>query len=457
MSLLFFAVAGRSMGPDKFGLFSFAVAFAAMGSVFSDLGIGLFATREIARDRSIGRVLIADGIGLRLAASFVVALLTVGAAILLRYPHDTVQVVAVLGGYTVVNSVATYCGSLFQGVQLNALTAVARFAQAGSLVSGALLLSRSTPSPILYATLYVLAGTLAVLVSLVLMAGRSLPPGISFHRQRWLDLCRRALPFGTTTVLVSLYYWNGSVILSKISGNAAVGVLGAAQRLMVGVGLLSAAFAGAVYPVLSITFVSDRHRLPRLLAKAFRYMVAISIPIGVSCLAFAGPVIALLYGPRFAEAADILRILAWWGMLMPLNAILAIYFLAANRASVVTKQAGISLAVNLAVNVFLIPLWGSAGAAWGLVAAEVAGLGYLLVQQLKSQDRIRLVDAARSVGSVVAASAVAVAAALAGFRTHALVGIVFGLGAYVILLRLLNVVDPDDMALLRGVTLNHLV
>ena len=55
MNFLFVMYTARYLGAEEFGIFSFALAFAAIFAVFLDLGLSILTVREVARDKILVR------------------------------------------------------------------------------------------------------------------------------------------------------------------------------------------------------------------------------------------------------------------------------------------------------------------------------------------------------------------------------------------------------------------
>jgi O-antigen/teichoic acid export membrane protein len=98
---------------------------------------------------------------------------------------------------------------------------------------------------------------------------------------------------------------------------------------------------------------------------------------GMGILALlAGPIIAILYGSAFTEAASVLAWmcpgLAFLVLAYPVNAVLYVR----NRVAVFPLTAALSLVVSVGANLLLLPAFGARGAA---MAYSLTALSALLV------------------------------------------------------------------------------
>jgi O-antigen/teichoic acid export membrane protein len=452
---VFYIVAARHLGVGQFGAFSFALAFVTMMAVFTDLGLGAVATREIARDRSVARRLISNAVAIKLLFSLVTISLIVVLIGLMGYPRSTVSVVRICSLFVFGNAFTLYFAAVFQGFERMEFAAMSRVLQTLILIVGGVMLSYGPPIAERYALLYAGAGLASALLAWLLTSLGFVKPGFSVDFGEWRRMLRSALPVGISASFVMFYYWNGSTILSKLCGDAAVGIYSAPLRLVMGLGFASLAISGAVYPVMSRLFVIDSHRFTRSVELSLRYVLALVLPVVVLGGVLARPVTILLYGRAYLASVPVLRMLLFWVAAAGLNSLLSNYFFAISRPKVITLQSAAALVVNIAANLLLIPTWGAFGAATAIVLAEVGSLVFLFVQQLRTANAVRvtplLAFAGRGAMALLPATAVAVVAA----RWHVLVGVVAGLALYVLALVAIGGIGREEWKLLgpllRGV------
>jgi O-antigen/teichoic acid export membrane protein len=110
-------------------------------------------------------------------------------------------------------------------------------------------------------------------------------------------------------------------------------------------------------------------------------LFAIATLAAIALFFFAEPIILLLYGGRFAQAAIALKILCW--ALIPFTAsqYIATKFLAQGREKQVVIALFASIAVLFTLTIWALPRWGIGGAAWAVLFAEAAQAGVFLFLQ----------------------------------------------------------------------------
>lgn len=444
----FFVLAARHLRAEGFGVLSFALAYTAMFSVFSDLGLGVHTSREVARSPDLASHYVGNAMGVKLVLSVVLAVFMIVSARLLGYPWDTVRAVTAISPLVLVGSWNLYLGSVFQGFERMHLTAAARLLQAVILLTGAAVLLRFPPSVDAFVLLYVLGAAAALILLLAAVRG-VFRWSLSFSPAAWIALVRKSWPLGVAAVLAMLYYWNGSALLARLVGDGELGIYSAAFKLVLGLGFASAAFAGALYPLMSRHSADAGGQLSRTLRRGLRYIILAAVALGVIGGVLSEVVIGVLYGAGYERAVAVLRLLCWWGAFMYVNAMLAHFFYAIGEARVVMWQTGMALGINVIANLLLVPSRGASGAAVAILLAEGASMLFLLVCQRRTHvvigNSTLLKAVARGIGAAVPAGLVAWL-----LRSHVgLWALPCSLAAYLMALLALGGITRDDLELVR--------
>lgn len=139
-----------------------------------------------------------------------------------------------------------------------------------------------------------------------------------------------------------------------------------------------------VFPRAARIFESDQqikiNGLKDLYIKYALGFVLLSLPAVIVLVVFPAPFMQLLYGDKYTSAAKILPMFALWGLTLPIARTAASILNGIGRPQVNASLTWCLVALNLTLNVLLIPPFGVIGAAIAtLITAIVSALGYLLV------------------------------------------------------------------------------
>jgi O-antigen/teichoic acid export membrane protein len=376
--LLLFVVAGRTLGDVEFGKFSFALALGAIFETMMDFGLHQVTIRAVARDNSRATELLHHTLAIKLvwmAGAFSALVVT---ATLLRPEWDVRVACYLIGGSLVLRSYMLTIRGVLQGLERFGWDSVVVAVDRGVLlVFGVAALAAGTGLRGL-----VIAFVSARAVSLALTAWLTHSElggiGLKFDRDVWHDLHTTAVPFGLFLIAINLYAYIDSVMLGKMRGDAETGLYNAAYKTYEGLTYAASMIAAVLTPRLAEIFVSDRRAHRRVALLGIAASAGSALAVGGVAYVFARPIIVLIYGPQFATADAPFRILC-----LGLTFVFAIWVLHAvtisiNRERLLFQTALVGLAVNVSVNLYVIPRMGMNGAALATVIGELVSMTILL-------------------------------------------------------------------------------
>ena len=372
-------VAGRMLGDEDYGKFSFALALATIFETFTDFGLKEITTRSVARDRGVAHRLIANTLGLKLALATLTMLALV---IVVRVLHgDPVVRMAcyLLGGSAVLRSYLFTVRHLMTGLERFDLESVAvvtdRLLLLG-LGTGALLLGHGVSG---LAFAFLVARLVSVSVAYLLAVSQIGRLPLRFDFAFWRELQLRALPFGAFITVFYLYSYIDMVILNLLRGNVETGLYGAAYRLYEGLSGLPVMMQLVLIPKLARYFITDRARHARVARTALMLGVLLAVPVAGGGLLLARPAITLLFGQGFVDATGVFRILSLGLVFVFPLFVLHAEAISTNAELLLLRMATIGCASNIVLNLILIPPYGMHGAAAATVASEFVSVGVLFI------------------------------------------------------------------------------
>ncbi|HEV2953012.1 MAG TPA: polysaccharide biosynthesis C-terminal domain-containing protein [Candidatus Dormibacteraeota bacterium] len=283
---------------------------------------------------------------------------------------------------------------------------------------------------------------------LVLPATGMARPGFKFELTLIRHWLWSGLPFALTFVLTAIYFKIDVPILFSLRGAAETGNYVFAYKPFESLLFIPTAMLNVVFPILGVLHKRDPKNLGPATDRFFKALFLLGWPLTVGTFLLS-PALAIWF-PRFQAAAPALRILSLAIVFMFVSNAFIGYLNSIDRQSLFTWAAGLSVAVNLVLNLLLIPTWGSLGAAWATVLTEMAlaGIGLALVA-----GSGHLVPVWRLCWRPGLAG-LAMGAALVPFGTAPglrLLGVAaLGAVVYLALAWFVGAVDADDRSLIRG-------
>lgn len=376
--LVLLIVAGRLLGDERFGQFSFALALATIVETLVDFGLKEVATRSIARDRSIAARLVANTFGLKVAlGSSALALLAV-VTFLLRPEADVRAACVLLGASSVVRSYLMTLRHTLNGLERFGLESAVVLADRAFLLAFGVVALTAGYGLVGLAVAFVCGRLVAFLLAYVLTRHQVGALGVGFELPYWRDLQRTALPFGLFIAVLSLYSYVDTLMLSVMRSDQETGLYNAAYRIYEGLINLPVIIATVVGPKLSRYFVSSRARHQRLARLSVSSAFGMAIP-AAAVTAWSAPwLISGLFGQGYLTAAPVLVVLALgFVFVFPLQLMHSVA-ISVNEERLLLVAGLVGLATNVGLNLFLIPAYGMHGAAVATVVSEGASLGLLV-------------------------------------------------------------------------------
>lgn len=438
----------RALPVGDFGRYTAALALAALLAPLADLGTDVHLTRTVARDpgsaaRGLGASL---ALKVGLAALFVLAVW--GAAVVWLDPAIVpLAVVAALA--VAANAFAGSFGAVVRGLQRmdrDALALIgARLAHVaatiGAVVAGAGALG--------ILSWQAAAMTAAIAIAVVTAAGVAPAPRFDGASRGALALLRGGAPFAGTALLVTLYFRLDVLMLARMRGEHSTALYGACAQLLFATLLVSQALVTAVFPVVSAAGTLATDAVRRVVARAAALSLAASLPFPIAASFLAAPLLELLYGGAYAAAAPALVVLAWTTPVLFLTNLLGHVLGALGRQHRVLAISAVNAGFNVALNLWLIPIWDFTGAALATLATELVGLAGFALLLRGSLGALLPWRTLAGVGAAGAALALVLAAAHRGFWPAPL-ALVLGAVAYLAVLVAAGIVRREDLAVLSS-------
>jgi O-antigen/teichoic acid export membrane protein len=451
VSLVVVVVLANALGDKGYGRYATLIAYSALVSVIADLGFNPLYTREAARNRHeigayLGTLLV---LKVALAAAAMVFL-----AVTLRFGAGLQELILPGAALLAATAYANLLRNTFYAVgraEFDAVAIIGEIAiQAGLIIAG----SRAHAGVTFFVWAYVASFLFTIVYSLVVIRvfrlGR-VRIGFDWGLvRRWFPL---ALPFAFTFFLTNLYFRADVPILQHFRDFAEVGWYQFAYKPFEALQFVPLAIQAVVYPLLGVYFVSDAGRLKTAYARFFKVLVLLGWPLTVGTFVLVHPIGRLFR--LFPESEASLRILAIAIVFLFANSAFYAMLNATNRQHLNAWATGLAAAINIALNLALIPLYGylAASATTVLTEASLCTLGWWFVQRHRPELRLEVI----SLGwRILLAGALMGVVLYPLARFSILVSLPAGAIAYLAAIYFLRAIEPDEWRLARAGLVNRL-
>lgn len=389
----------RTLGPRVFGQYGYALTVATLAVQMTDLGLGLFLTREIAREATPPPKLI--GQVLTLKAMLAVGYVLVMAALVLWYlsnPDAGKAIVpqhhasalaftlALVGLSTLATSAVEMVWQVFRGVQRLELEA-----RSSSVFAGLQLIGVFTAVAVadalwpggadLSLTMVAIAVGMAAAglggaAHAVWLMRKVVTPEYGWSRDAAARFTREALPLGVTIIASLVYFKIDILLLRSLRGDEETGWYSAAYKQLEYSAIIPAIVLAATFPAISRTVVENPQKAWLLHRRALLALGGVGVAAACVLGFFPQLIVRTLYGTGYEPSIEMLRVLAPSVILTMVNYLETHMLVALGLVSAQAAFTLVLVCVNVGANWFLIPAYGGVGAAVATALTEVVLLSF---------------------------------------------------------------------------------
>jgi O-antigen/teichoic acid export membrane protein len=377
-SLLLFAALARSAGQEGLGAFVLAFAFLQIAMVPIDLGFDRYLIREVARDRARADELVFNVLALRLSMAVPIIGLSFLAVNLLGYDAEVRETVYVLAGGLLIDLLTKTVLSFCLAHERNDLVAISVVVQrVGSAALGLALLGAGY-GVVAVAASYTAGSAVGFVLACALTARAIGTPRLEASGRGWRRLTAASFPFAAEDVFTVLLFRVDAVILSLMAAEAAVGRYGAAYRLLEATFFLTYSLSGAFSPMYAYLTRESEPTVGAVYQRSINFALVVLVPCAISFGILAEPLCELFFGDDFAAAADPLRLLAPVVVLLCVATLSSALIVSRRDPRIMIAITGAMVALNVALNVALIPEFDDTGAAAAMLGTELVMVAIVL-------------------------------------------------------------------------------
>jgi PST family polysaccharide transporter len=381
----------RYLGPDRFGLLSYATAFVALFGVFGNLGLDGIVVRDLVREPSQKDAILGAAFAIKSAGSAVTSVLAVAAIFFLRPSETPVHgIVAIIAIGTILQAFDVI-DFWFQSRVDSRWVIVARNV-AFVIISAIKIVLIVARAPLIA---FAVAGSLELLLVAagLIVAYRANGNSIS----RWTipaKLVRQFLsetwPLAVAAMAVMVYMRIDQIMLGQMLGNRAVGMYSAAVRVSEIWYFIPVAIVASVSPSLVEAKRKDTGLYYNRLSRLFRLMVGIAVAIAVPMTFLAGTVANVLYGNDYEGVGPVLAIHIWTALFVFLGVAQSPWTINESLTKLALMRTCIGALVNVLLNLVLIPARGPVGAAIATMVSQALSAVFLNAFSSKTRKILRL-------------------------------------------------------------------
>lgn len=357
----------RYLGPGKFGLLSFAMSFVSLFSAIGTLGLDQIIVRNIVREPEDKDSILGTSFFLRLFGSILLLILVfIVLQFMLVSAYDKVIVMIIAFGqlFTNFNIIDYYFQSQvkakFSGIssvfgRLTSYTARVIFIIFGlSLIwfAGAVVIEQIIKG--IFLLYFYIKNKLSVLTW-------------RYSWQTAKSLLKDSWSLIASGIAITIYMGIDQIMIKEMLSNKEVGEYAVAVKLSTFWYFIPMIISSSIFPAIVNAKTQNSKLYFQRLQKVYDLLFLLAISVALPITFLSGWIVNLLYGHEYIQAAQVLQIYIWAGIIVFHGAIRGNFLIAENKQAVGLQFRILGAMLNIALNLFLIKYYGIIGAAYATI------------------------------------------------------------------------------------------
>ena len=352
----------RYLGPEKFGLLSYAQSYVGIFIAFATLGIDVILVREITKDKKNSNKLIGTAFFLKIFVS-VFAIFIIFIINSFMSDNEAVLLISIITFILFFQSFNTI-DTFFQANVISKYSALVN--------TFAFILSSSIKLALIYLEVDLIYFAYAlVLDSIFIVIGyiyiytkqkQSLLEW-RFDKEIAIFFLKTGWPLMLVALAAFIYTRTDQIMLKHMVDNEAVGNYVAAIKVSEVFYFVPLLIAQSIFPKIIEMKEKSEKEYFSLLEKLYKLLVWSAIPIAMLLFLFSDTIVSILYGSQFSEASSVLSILAFAIVFNAIGTITTKVLYVEHYERKYLYRSILGVFVNIGLNFYLIPLYGVNGAA----------------------------------------------------------------------------------------------
>jgi len=363
----------RVLGPEKFGLVSFAQAFIGYFLILTNYGFNLSATREISINRE-NKEIVSEIFSSVITIQLLLAALSFIIMTLIVFSFSKFSKDWLLYFYTfgMVIGQVLFPVWFFQGMErMKYITILNITAKLIFTVAIFVFIHKTSDYiyvPVINSLGYLIGGVIGLWIVFRGFGVKFALPSfenIKYHlKEGWHIFI--------STVATSLYTISNTFILGLFTNNTIVGYYSAAEKIIKAIQGLLGPVSQTVYPYVS-RLANQSEEVTIMFIKKITILIgSITFILSLGIFIFANLIVKILFGNQYIESVIILRILSFLPFIIALSNIFGIQtMLTFGYKKAFSRILILASIINVILSIILIPLYQANGTAFSVLISEI--------------------------------------------------------------------------------------
>lgn len=362
ISLFVGVLSARYLGPSNFGLISYAKALMSFFMVLCTLGINSVIVKDFLDDPAGEGKTLGSALFFRALSSFCAALMVILASFVIDGGEKETIIVVALSSISLIFHIFDTINYWFQAHYRSKVTAIAGFvAYVVTAVYRIILLALG--KSVYWFALATSVDYIALGVVLLIAYKKYDGPKLSVSLQSGKRLLSKSYHYILSGLMVSIYGHTDKFMLKHMLSEADVGYYATATTVCAMWTFVLTAIIDSMYPTIVNAFNKNEKDFQKRNRQLYAIVFYVSVFVSLCFMLFGDLAIRILYGAEYAPAVLPLKIVTWYTAFSYLGVARSAWMVCKNQQKYLKVMYVPAIIINVALNYFLIPPMGAAGAA----------------------------------------------------------------------------------------------
>jgi O-antigen/teichoic acid export membrane protein len=361
----------RFLGPEKFGLLSYALGFVMLFGTIASFGLNEILVRDLLQDKTQIKELLSTAFFLKIFGFLMMGCFIIFALQFTnddKYTHLMITIISLGIFFQSFNVIDCY----FQSQVQSKYVVIVQFIQLliTSLIKIFLILNKATL--IWFAIVFMIDQ--ALLSILLLSIYRWKKEWFSIFSVKWelvTQLFKDAWPLIFSGMMVSIYMKIDLIMIKEMLDVKAVGIYAAAVKLCEVLYFLPVVVMSSLFPAIVEARKQNLIVYRKQVYLIYEIMIGATAIVAIITMFLADWIVYILYGSIYQEAATILKIYIWAFVFVSLGVVSSKYLVAENLEIYALYRSVVGAIINITLNWYLIPIYGIKGAAFATLITQI--------------------------------------------------------------------------------------
>ncbi|MDA3918435.1 MAG: flippase [Deltaproteobacteria bacterium] len=368
---IFAILVARTLGPEKYGVFVFALSFGTIYAVFVRFGFFSYLSRELPLcKKQKGEYKFHSVIGSQLWLMLLSTIVFLPICMLLPKSSTDKNIILIVCGAMLFHAFKEPFRGVLRGMDYFHKDSFIVVNERLLILSVAILAYINSWGLPAIAAGFLLARLIDFIIS-VIVTSKIAVFNVVLNTQVVKSTVQKAWPFATMMLLFMIYNYCDTIMISLMLTDKDVGFYNISYQVLEGSQIFPSSVTGSMLPLLTIHYLNNISYANHLLNFGIELMFYLSLPIVIFFNIYTEEIISFLYGSSYIPAVPVLQLIIWSVPVFFLSVVARSAFFAAKEERTYACIFGASVAFNIVLNIPMIYYFNLIGACIATLLTEL--------------------------------------------------------------------------------------